>query len=73
MPVQEVTFYRVVCDNCGQKADYGEYAAWQQPEGAVESLGEDWTQIDDRFYCDNCRPLDEDDDADSKSSSREGW
>lgn len=63
MPISEVTFYRVTCDRCGKAADYGEYAAWMQPEGATEMLGDDWTTIDDKFYCDDCRPPDEDDDA----------
>lgn len=61
VPIKEVTFYQVACDTCGEVADYGDYAAWAQPEGATESLGDDWTQVDDKFFCDNCRPPDEDD------------
>jgi len=62
MPIKEVTFYQVACDKCGEVADYGEYAAWMQPEGATEMLGDDWTQTDDgKFYCEDHRPPNEDD------------
>lgn len=62
MPIKEVTFYRVACDNCGKEADYGEYSAWAQPEGATEMLGDDWHVAEDKFYCSDCVTWDDETD-----------
>lgn len=56
MAYQEVTMYRLVCDEDGCDAsaqDGGEYVAWAEHEGCdSEAEGADWHHTDDgRWLC----------------------
>lgn len=56
MSVKEVTYYVVECDarGCDQRADGGEYTAWDCPEGATnEAECLDWAVVKSKgeHYC----------------------
>lgn len=45
MSIQEVTYYRAVCDCCGKPADYGDFAAWSEPGAAGDFIPDEWTSV----------------------------
>lgn len=62
MPVQEVTYYTVVCDRCEVDAfDGGEITAWSDANGAEESaLAFGWERehvpgSNSRWTCNDCQ------------------
>lgn len=61
MSIKAVTFYTVVCEECGTSADEGsDYAAWSDRDGAVESAhNADWWNSDDgdRWWCHDHAPV----------------
>ena len=63
MPVQSEPFYFLVCDGCGERADYDDYSAWADPGQAVDAA-DDWTQEGEKFHCPHCPPLDVEDETD---------
>lgn len=59
--IKSNTYYYVVCDNCGRRADYGvehESEAWRTPDNAVDLLPAFWT-TNGRHHCPRCPPLEQ--------------
>lgn len=57
MPVKSELYFYLVCDNCGERADYSEYSAWADVGQAVDAA-DDWTQDGEKFHCPSCPSLD---------------
>ena len=59
-------FYLAKCDRCGEEADYEDFSAWSDPNGATEYLSEDWVTIQGKdgelHYCPSCTVWSEDED-----------
>lgn len=56
MPLKSEPFWFVTCDGCGERCDYVEYAAWQEPGSAIDEAAElDWTQDGEKWFCPECR------------------
>jgi hypothetical protein len=63
MPIKSAPYYYAVCDNCGERADYDEFTAWEDPSQARDqAIAAEWTERDDRWHCPKCPPLDTDED-----------
>jgi hypothetical protein len=58
MSVKELTYYTVVCDQCGKDGNAnGEITAWSDREGAVLTANDwdDWYDAGgDKHYCGDC-------------------
>lgn len=55
MSLQSKPYYWVVCDCCGEKADYGDYSAWSDEGQAIEFMDDaDFKRIDDEDLCPLC-------------------
>ena len=60
MPVKSAPYYWIECDNCGERCDYGDYAAWGEIDQAVAATDAyDWTNDGDRWHCVKCPVLPE--------------
>lgn len=59
MGLESRPYWFTVCDNCGHRADYGDFTAWEQPAGAEEaSLACEWTtDLAGRWHCPSCPVL----------------
>lgn len=61
MPINSEPGYFATCDNCGKRADYGDYCTWSTVDGATESTLElDWF-VDSSangpvILCETCGP-----------------
>jgi hypothetical protein len=59
MPLKSEPYYFVVCDGCGQAADYDDYTAWKDPGTAIDmAIDSEWTRKDETFHCTACPSLD---------------
>ena len=59
MSIKSAPYYWVECDNCGERCDYGDLAAYDDAEMAVDiALDSEWTGKDDLQHCPACPPLD---------------
>lgn len=54
MSVQEVPYYYLTCDCCGERADYGDYSAWSDPGDAVSYADPDFQEVDGQYLCPSC-------------------
>ena len=60
MPISSAPYYFAVCDNCGERADYDEFSAYEKPGMAAdEAICAEWTQDGDKWHCPACPPLDD--------------
>lgn len=59
MAIKSEPYYWVVCDGCGERADYGDWTAWADENTAVEMAeSSDWgwlTAEDGRHLCMDCQ------------------
>lgn len=64
--IKSEPYYWVVCDRCGERADYGDWSALADASQAVDLLDEYWIKIQGRkgelHYCVNCTVWNEDED-----------
>jgi hypothetical protein len=56
MPLASAPYYFLVCDNCGERADYDEFTAYETKALAIDEASE-WTCEGDVFHCPECPPL----------------
>lgn len=63
MSVLPVTYYVMRCDGCGSDADYGDYSAMSEASHAVEYGGDEWIEVGDKHFCDDCTVWSEDEDC----------
>lgn len=54
MSVQSALYYWVVCDCCGQRADYGDYSAWAEESTALEYGEASFERVGDEDLCAEC-------------------
>lgn len=56
MSIEEVTFYRAVCDGCGVQHEWLDgITAWSDERAALEmALGSEWEMIDGDLLCPDC-------------------
>ena len=55
MSAKAVTYWQIACDCCGVVCDdYGDFAAWSDPDSAVDNKPDDWMEIDGGDYCAEC-------------------
>ena len=46
MPIESAPYYFAKCDNCGERANYDEFTAYDDPGlAADEAVAVDWTEI----------------------------
>ena len=70
MPIKSEPYYFAVCDNCGDRADYGDFSAWKDHGAAADkALASDWTEKDGVFHCPGCPSLADDDEEDDDASA----
>lgn len=70
MPISNAPYYFAVCDNCGERADYNEFSAFEEPGHAIdEAISAEWTQDGEKFHCPACPPLDVDDPSETPAPS----
>jgi hypothetical protein len=51
-------YYWLVCDDCGQSADYGDFSAMAEPGEAVDSaINSGWTTDGEKHHCPSCPSL----------------
>ena len=63
-------YYWVECDNCGERCEYGDFAAWSDFGMAIDgAINSDWTEKDGKHHCPSCPPLDVDEDKDAGGAS----
>lgn len=53
MSFKEVQMWTVVCDCCGEEADYGDYSAWADQGCALETA-EGFAVVGDEHLCGAC-------------------
>ena len=64
MPIKSALYYYAVCDNCGERADYDEFTAYEDAGQAADvavHLG--WTKAGEILHCPDCPPLGEDEEV----------
>ena len=54
MSVQSKPYYWAVCDCCGERADYGDYAAWDTEDRALDYDEASFQRIGDEDLCAAC-------------------
>ena len=54
--IEQVTMYKVVCDECSQTLDYdGDYMIYESEYEAEQNAKEsEWEEIDGKWYCADC-------------------
>jgi hypothetical protein len=67
MSIKSAPFYWLVCDRCGERADYGEHVAMSHPGDALDlAVDSEWLVIghpvNERHYCMDCTTWDDEGD-----------
>lgn len=60
MALKSAPYYWVVCDSCGERCEYGDFAALSDAGDAVgEAIDHDWSVSDkhDKHHCHKCEPF----------------
>jgi hypothetical protein len=58
MTLRGVIYWTIRCDVCGKDAFAGgEYSAWSDKDGALESLGDDWDTWGNQHRCPDHNPF----------------
>ncbi len=60
MSVKEVTYYTVICDECGVSAFEGqEFTAWSDADGAIWAVAEslEWSEDNGQHRCSKHNPF----------------
>lgn len=59
MTIKDAPYYWVECDNCGERAIYGEWSAMSDRDQAEEMALDDgdWTTDGEKHHCLRCPPL----------------
>jgi hypothetical protein len=53
--LKSAPYYWIVCDGCGEDADYGDFTAFNDPGRAEDGVrDQDWTTDGTRHHCDAC-------------------
>ena len=54
-PMKSAPYYWLVCDNCGQPADYGDYTAMGDEGYAIDcALDSEWSTDGEKYNCPSC-------------------
>ena len=54
--IKSAPYYWVICDKCGEKAEYYEVSAWSEESHAVEyAEADDWITVADKHFCLDCQ------------------
>lgn len=55
MSIKSAPFYWLECDNCGKRADYGEFVSLEDEDQAISvALDSEWTTDGERYHCPDC-------------------
>lgn len=55
MPVNEVSYFQVVCDCCEEVCDFGDYSAMATRDDAIDAMdGAGWVVVNGEYLCDDC-------------------
>lgn len=58
MSLKSEPYYWLVCDECGERADYDEFSAFEDVGQAYDrALDLGWTSDGERDHCENCPTL----------------
>jgi hypothetical protein len=56
--LKSAPFYWLECDGCGERCEYGDFAAYADPGPAIdEALEADWTTDGEKYNCPDCPTL----------------
>jgi endogenous inhibitor of DNA gyrase (YacG/DUF329 family) len=58
MSLKSAPYFWVECDGCGDRCEYGDFAAWADADYAIDGATEaDWTELDGKHHCPSCPEL----------------
>ena len=58
MSLKSEPYYWLECDNCGERADYGEYSAWSDVSQVIDAaVDAEWSIHGDVHHCPACPVL----------------
>ena len=58
MTIKSAPYYWLECNNCGERAEYGDFAAMDSEASAIgQARDSEWTRQGDRDHCPDCPPI----------------